>query len=635
MKQYLALLALIILAAPALATENIFDHTLYSASSVTLDVDISNSIHVTGQAQEVRARLFYFPKDFETQHVRNVRIQPEATPEEDHLLFTWRNAQGTLEFSHQSTVTSTFHQPQIREKILFPYAFVPPEKSRYLISEEIIRITPAIRRQAEEIIGEETDAVRVAFLLGTWVQANIEYDLSSVAVQASMPSDWVLNNREGVCEELTSLFIAMLRSQGIPARFISGVAYTNLEILDTNWGPHGWAEVWFPDVGWVPYDVTYGQYGFVDATHIAIQKTTDAATNAAEYSMRSRGGDFTPEPLTRVFTLVDRGPERTPDIDLRLRPALEHVGFGSYNRIDVDIINRRDYYISADLYFGRTNGLTSLQNTTSILLEPNQQKTLHWYVNVDEDLRSGFEYTFPLRVSSNVGREAETEFRSTQQGMHAQREDIELEEASITRGLASDIECTFPETVFAAEPFRVTCTYPEVVELCLTQCVQGTNITQTFSFTRLGAHTAIARAQRGESSTQKILTFIVVDEPQLALSANTTSPVGYQDEVIIHIQLEKTSVTDPQDILVTFENRNFFEEFTVERLSSRHTIEIRIPAHHLTAHNEFLVTARYDAFEEQMSEQTTIEVLVVPESFGERMALISNRFFAWLDRLFS
>ena len=70
------------------------------------------------------------------------------------------------------------------------------------------------------------------------------------------PATWVYDNRQGVCDELTGLFISMLRELGIPARFVSGVSYTNLPEFAKPWGGHGWAEVWFPDVGWVPFDVT-------------------------------------------------------------------------------------------------------------------------------------------------------------------------------------------------------------------------------------------------------------------------------------------------------------------------------------------------------------------------------------------
>ncbi len=632
MKQLFALL--LILLVPFVAAEFVFDHSLYSAQSVTLDVTVENTISVSGNVQEVHARLYYHPKDYATQTVRNVRNNPQPTQEIDHLLFSWRNPQGALSFSHQSTVTSDYHQPRITQEIAFPYEFVPAEMSRYLRSEEIIRITPAIRRQAEEIIGDEQDAVRVAFLLGSWVKENIEYDLSSVAVQASYPSDWVLENREGVCDELTSLFIAMLRSQGIPARFVSGVAYTNLEILDTNWGPHGWAEVWFPEVGWVPYDVTYGQYGFVDATHIAIQKTPDAAANAAEYSMRSRGGDFDPQPLVRDFVLTNRGAERPADIDITLRPAIEHTGFGSYNRIDVDVRNLRNYYVSADLHFGQTNRMTSERDTTSILLGPNERKTLHWYVKVDEDLEQGFQYTFPAIVTSNLGERADTEFRTTQQGIVAQREDVAIEITQSPRGLSPDIRCEYPETVSQSEPFRVTCTYPETVQLCLKECVEGTSITQTFSFERLGAHTTTVSATRGLASTQKVLTFIVVDEPALTITANATNPVSYLDEALLTITLEKTSVTDPQDVTITLEHPLFYEEFSLERLQSRHTLEVRLPANQLTKQNTFTLTASYEAYETTVNQTTTADIEVLTQGIGQRMSLATNRFFGWLARIF-
>jgi len=61
----------------------------------------------------------------------------------------------------------------------------------------------------------------------------------------------------GACRDLTELFIAAARSQGIPARFASGYQARS-ESPDGRRHLHAWPEVWLPGLGWRGYDPTHG-----------------------------------------------------------------------------------------------------------------------------------------------------------------------------------------------------------------------------------------------------------------------------------------------------------------------------------------------------------------------------------------
>ena len=66
-----------------------------------------------------------------------------------------------------------------------------------------------------------------------------------------------LRTARGACRDLTVLFIDACRSQGLPARFVSGYQ-ARAESVDGNRHLHAWPEVWLPDTGWVGYDPTHG-----------------------------------------------------------------------------------------------------------------------------------------------------------------------------------------------------------------------------------------------------------------------------------------------------------------------------------------------------------------------------------------
>ena len=60
-------------------------------------------------------------------------------------------------------------------------------------------------------------------------------------------------DKQGDCTSYSDLFIALLRANGIPARIIEG--YT-ADAVDLSIG-HNWVEVYFNDIGWVPFDPTF------------------------------------------------------------------------------------------------------------------------------------------------------------------------------------------------------------------------------------------------------------------------------------------------------------------------------------------------------------------------------------------
>lgn len=105
--------------------------------------------------------------------------------------------------------------------------------------------------------------------IAAWVHSHVEYDMSVFG--QNKPSDWVFANRRGVCVEFSNLMVAMLRSKGIPARYVSGYAYST---KDRKLIGHAWLEV-LADSGWVGFDPTWLEGGFIDATHVRTSVSLD------------------------------------------------------------------------------------------------------------------------------------------------------------------------------------------------------------------------------------------------------------------------------------------------------------------------------------------------------------------------
>lgn len=83
------------------------------------------------------------------------------------------------------------------------------------------------------------------------------------------------NPNNAVCLEYADLMIAMLRSQGIPARMVVGYAYAGSikasPAVDDSL--HSWVEAYVPGIGWMTVDPTWGEkfddFGRSDLDHYA------------------------------------------------------------------------------------------------------------------------------------------------------------------------------------------------------------------------------------------------------------------------------------------------------------------------------------------------------------------------------
>lgn len=185
--------------------------------------------------------------------------------------------------------------------------------------------------QARQIAGDDRDAWSVARKLADWTYKNLEWKLVSTASVGD-----TLATREADCSEFSQLFVAMARSLGLPARMVSGLAYSS-----DSFGGHAWVEVW---VGkWVELDPTWGT-DFVDATHIRNNSDTlttsaalnlielevlEAKRNATEFQKTSRG-------LTaHLLQAIGRGDESDLEAALDV-PVLtdEFMGQGAWSKMN-------------------------------------------------------------------------------------------------------------------------------------------------------------------------------------------------------------------------------------------------------------------------------------------------------------
>ncbi|MAH42337.1 hypothetical protein CL614_01260 [archaeon] len=109
----------------------------------------------------------------------------------------------------------------------------------------------------------------------------IEYDKTYVGKILNTTD--ILEQRKGVCVEYSTLLTSLLRTSGIPTRYVSGYAYSD---VDKTFIGHSWIEVLMEDSSWLPVDPTWMEMGYLDAAHI---KTANLLENKQTETLRYKG----------------------------------------------------------------------------------------------------------------------------------------------------------------------------------------------------------------------------------------------------------------------------------------------------------------------------------------------------------
>ena len=119
-----------------------------------------------------------------------------------------------------------------------------------------------VRALADSLLAHQTSNYDRATALVRWFQQEFVYTLQLPRTSREATLDhFLLTRRAGHCEYFSTAMTVLLRTQGIPAREVNG-------FVGGSWSPfgdylavtqnqaHAWVEVWFPELGWVPFDPT-------------------------------------------------------------------------------------------------------------------------------------------------------------------------------------------------------------------------------------------------------------------------------------------------------------------------------------------------------------------------------------------
>ncbi len=232
----------------------------------------TGAIEVTGETKTLVYRQ-PLPADDDGQDILSVGVDPSPglshevveNGEGRTLVLTWTDPPaGTLSYDVEILV----------EREVFSVLIDDPSRGEaddLLVPGVLTKPSAAVKKQAKALAAGAGTDLEVVTRIAAWVNRNIEYDPAYSQDKADKSVGKVMEARRGTCDELSHLLISMARVAGIPAREVSGLAFTGAA-----WGFHSWSEVRLGS-RWVPVDPTNLQVGWVDATHVAFARDGDDA----------------------------------------------------------------------------------------------------------------------------------------------------------------------------------------------------------------------------------------------------------------------------------------------------------------------------------------------------------------------
>lgn len=112
--------------------------------------------------------------------------------------------------------------------------------------------------ELEQVINAERhkdgSPYRVAMDFCRYIYTHFNYIKGVTTVESTLDEIWKL--KAGVCQDFAHILLAMLRTTGIPARYVSGYICPNKNGMRGIGATHAWVEAWLPGYGWLGIDPT-------------------------------------------------------------------------------------------------------------------------------------------------------------------------------------------------------------------------------------------------------------------------------------------------------------------------------------------------------------------------------------------
>lgn len=110
----------------------------------------------------------------------------------------------------------------------------------------------------EEIVNdldcEHKTVMQIVEACSSYIFSEFKYIKGITNIETTV--DEILDHRSGVCQDFAHVLLQLLRSMGIPSRYVSGYICPNKNGMRGEGATHAWVEAYIPQLGWAGIDPT-------------------------------------------------------------------------------------------------------------------------------------------------------------------------------------------------------------------------------------------------------------------------------------------------------------------------------------------------------------------------------------------
>ncbi|MDD5284843.1 MAG: transglutaminase domain-containing protein [Desulfuromonadaceae bacterium] len=266
--------------AKTLMLEGLLDSSIAMRQQMEFSVD-------SGTVKSFSFR-FALPADFKSKSVSqtvdglNLAMNPRpdsSTVEQDRFgnrfqKVSWVNTGNDIRINLSYIANVRSELSAMESRTPFPIGKVSGSDAVYLKSTEMVQSDSAdIADLARKLTAGARNEYEAVSAITNHVTDAIKYTFNPPKYDAL----YTLETKSGNCQNFAHLNIALLRSVGIPARIVGGITLKdswkvpidsrNSIVQSMGQGGHAWMEIYFPDLGWLPYDPQQSRQ-FTSSRHI-------------------------------------------------------------------------------------------------------------------------------------------------------------------------------------------------------------------------------------------------------------------------------------------------------------------------------------------------------------------------------
>lgn len=283
----------------ALSTSGAIPETSVPSNRLSSSFDFSYVVRVSPApgTRSVRAWI-PLPSTDEFQEISEVRIEaPVRVRMRKEAKYGDRYAYFTVDSSRIQApfeIRLTFHVVRYERRLDLVSAIDPPgafpkDVAAFLQPDKLVPTDGAIASAAQEQTHGLASPLEKARGIYEYLISTMRYDREDAGAGRG-DALWAFGSHRGNCADFHSLFIAMARAAGIPARFEIGFLLPEGQKEGIVSGYHSWAEFYVNGIGWIPVDASQASqdpskrddfFGAIDARRVMVSMGRDIAVMPA------------------------------------------------------------------------------------------------------------------------------------------------------------------------------------------------------------------------------------------------------------------------------------------------------------------------------------------------------------------